>query len=146
MHIFFSTEAPLTLFFFAFFATIPPFMSLFPCSIEQFGPRYCWSSVMEILGVCFYLFSFFLNFFLLFLHIKHAQCRQLFGCLHGGQKFCRCVAQMPHFPSVACLELWFVGSLACRATSSSFLENCTKRTQWSARQEQDVTPWSSKGL
>lgn len=93
-----------------------------------------------------FLFIFLFISFFLFLHIKHTQCRQLFGCLHGGQKFCRCVAQMPYFPSVARLELWFVGSLACRATSSSFLENCTKSTQWSAGQEQDVTRWSGKGL
>lgn len=56
----------------------------------------------------FFLFSFFS------LHIKHTPCLQLFVCQHGGQKFWHCVAQMPYFPGVACLELWFIRSLACR--------------------------------
>lgn len=56
------------------------------------------SPSMNILG-----FSFYFPFFPL--HIKHTPCLQLFVCQHGGQKFWHCVAQMPYFPGVACLEL-----------------------------------------
>lgn len=64
-----------------------------------------------------FLFSIYFPFFDFF-----SFCFSTLNMLSAGScldvsmvaKVCRCVAQMPYFPSVACLELWFVGSLACR--------------------------------
>lgn len=113
MHVFCSTEAPLTLLFFPYFATIPPLTSQFPRGIDQFGPRYERSSG-DFRGFFFQFIFLFFDFF--------SFCFSTLNMLSAGScldvsmvaKVCRCVAQMPYFPSVACLELWFVGSLACR--------------------------------
>lgn len=80
----------------------------------------------------FYLFLFPLCFFSPWNVFSACSC---LGCRHGGQKLWHCVVWMPYFHSTACLELWFVRSLACRGTSSSlFWSHCTK-TQTGMRGE-----------
>lgn len=146
---FLSTEAPLTFLFFAFSAQHSSFhFSIFPVTLTSSIPDTdeapLWIYIIYIR--VYFLFSFLDFFTFLFLHIRHAPCLQLFGCQHGGQIFWRCLAQMPYFPSIACLELWFVRNLACRAHFLLFSGKRNQSTNWWERQEQDVIKWSGKWL
>lgn len=80
------------------------------------------------------LFFFQSLSFSLFFLIKGFQCLQLFGCWRGGQKFWHGVFWMPYFHSTACLELWFVRSLACRGHFlPTVLESLYQNTDWQER-------------
>lgn len=111
------------------------------------------SSTQTLLKLCFacflpscYFFYYFVLFFQsfsfsLFFPIKGSHCLQLFGCRHGGQKFWHCVVWMPYFHSTACLELWFVRSLACRGHFlPTVLESLYQNTDWQERRGE----WAKK--
>lgn len=103
--------------------------------------RHCLRSTLHVfdcnlpLSATFFYYYYVFLFPLFFSPLFNVLCAcSCLGCRHGGQKLWHCVVWMPYFHSTACLELWFVRSLACRGHFLlTVLESLYQNTDWQER-------------